>query len=200
MMKKILSLMAALFAITIIGCTGAENQKSNEDFDTITDNITEIYIALPSEKQETKAQGSERKKLDIKREVIAGHNMISATAEAGSLDYTNEKFPSMIVRPITPIKEKSLVDSPVLQKRAAWNAALTALKACLPYPDDLIIFDWSKTEMQINNANECLFSGDIEAKNDKGEYVEYYMNIHTTYVKGDPSDPSSWKAKVILSE
>ena len=141
---------------------------------------------------------NEDKKLNIEQKEVAGYNVSTATAEVGTLDYTNEDFPSMIVKPISPSKEKELAGSPVMEKRAAWNAALTALKASLPHPDDMIIFDWSKTEMQINNANECRFMGDIEAKNEQGEYVSYFMNIGVTYESGNPSNPSSWKANVVL--
>lgn len=178
-MKKILNV--AVMVIALIGFANCSSKNEKPGYNPY----------LKTEDEQT---------FEVEKSEMGGYDVSTSTAEAGSMDYTNEEFPKMIIKPISPAKEKAIAGSPVTQKRAAWNAALTALKASLPFPDDKIIFDWSKTEMQINNSTECRFMGDIEAKNAKGKYVSYFMNIGVNYISGDPSKPSSWKASVVLVE
>lgn len=138
--------------------------------------------------------GKQRKAPEVTTSTANGYEVTQSIAEGNKDNMTNEDYPTINDKPMPDYKRSLFVGKPVMQKRATWNAALTALKAALPQPNEPIIFDYSKIDRQVNSENECLFTGDFEAKNSAGEYVPLFLNILVTYQDGDPSDPSNWKA------
>lgn len=99
-------------------------------------------------------------------------------------------------KPISKTKARLLADSPVIKyKEATWIAANRALKNLIPIPDSKVIFNYSKIDRQINNANQCRFQGDCEIQDPSGKYVEAYFNILVTYpdTGGSPSNAKFWR-------
>lgn len=113
----------------------------------------------------------------------------------------DEDYPkSLFDKPIPEYKRKLFENKPVKEKRAAWNAALTALKQGLPNPEAPIIFNYSKLDRQVNSENQCLFIGEIEAKDSEGNYREFHIRILTTYKYGDPEDPQNWDVEALITD
>lgn len=85
-------------------------------------------------------------------------------------------------KPISKSKAEILKGSPVSYRDATWSAAYRALCNIIPVKDSKIIIDYSKFNRQINNQNECLFSGPCQIKNTKGKYVEAEVSMIVKWI------------------
>lgn len=144
--------------------------------------------------------GKQSKTSEVTTITANGYEVTQSVTQGNVGNMTNEDYPTINDKPMPEYKSSKFIGKPVMQKRATWNAALTALKAALPKPDETIIFDYSKINRQVNSETECLFTGDFEAKNSEDKYIPLFLNILVSYQGGDPSDPSNWKAIATVVE
>lgn len=172
MMKKILSLMAALLAVTIIGCTGAENQEDNENFEMLPDSTKEIYIALPSEKEKCEIKGGADK-----------------TEGSGHKDVNTEGLPMLKDRKTDYTLDDNYSEQEIQQ--ASYQIVKAAVKKQLTNPSSA---DFSLLSVNREKFGKSTFRyrGTLTAKNAFGTKQELRYLVTLTYFEGNPMDVSSW--------
>lgn len=172
MMKKILSLMATLFAITVIGCTGSENQEDNENIEMLTDSIKEIYITLPSEKERCEVKGGAQ-----------------ATGGSAHKDVNTEGLPMVKDRKTDYTLDNNHSEQEI--QEASYQIVKAAVKKQLTNPSSA---DFSLLSVNREKFGKSTFRyrGTLTAKNAFGIKEELRYLVTLTYFEGNPMDVSSW--------
>lgn len=132
-----------------------------------------------------------------------GHNLWTLKEEMINISVVPVKMIKCPVglfdKPIGETKRRLFRDAPVMERDATWSAANRALGNLIPIPDSDIIFDYSRTNRQINNKGECLFTGYCLIKDKKGEYVDAYFHITVKYTGGYAYEPEHWVCYAVLA-
>lgn len=171
-MKKILSLMAALFAITVIGCTGAENQEDNENIEMLTDSTKEIRIALPSEKERCEVKGG-----------------ADETEGSGHKEVNTEGLPMLKDRKTNYTLDDNYSEQEI--QEASYQIVKAAVKSQLAYPATAD-FSLMSVNREKFGKHTYKYKGTLTAKNAYGAEEKLRYLVTLTYFEGNPMDPSGW--------